>query len=99
MAAIMTQTLISRLFVTYKIIMNASIVALVNLAMLQRFYGYEKLSHKIKEIIVPTIEIIFMTTLFIFINQNLHNLSLDICIEANKTQMEMKVIRRLQQEF
>ena len=41
----------------------------------------------------------FMVALFIFINQSLQNINLDICIEANKSQMEMKVIRRMQQEF
>ena len=40
-----------------------------------------------------------MSTLFIFLHQSLKNLNLDICIEANKSQMEVKVITRLQQEF
>ena len=49
--------------------------------------------------ILPTFELIIMGVLFIYFNQSLQNLNLDILIEANKSLIEMKVVKRLQQEF
>ena len=51
------------------------------------------------KIIIPTFEIVILASLYIYVNQSLQNLNLDICIEANKSQMEINVIKKLQAEF
>ena len=57
------------------------------------------MSSNIMKILLPTIQIILCASLYIYVNQSLQNLNLDICIEANKSHSEINVIKKLQAEL
>lgn len=67
----MNVTLISHLYDQYKYIITGVTIALLDVALMQRFYGYDDFAENIIKIIIPTLEIIIIGPYFIYISLSL----------------------------
>ena len=66
MVLIMNQTMMSHLFVRQKNLLNFFNMCLINLALMQRFYGYDKFRENVVKILIPTAEIVLLGSLYIY---------------------------------
>lgn len=63
--------MVSQLFVRSKLCTTILTMMMINVALMQRFWGYAKMGSNVLKIAIPTAEIIVLGTLYIFITQSL----------------------------
>jgi hypothetical protein len=88
-SCIMNQTMISHLLINHKTKLNVFMLFSINVGLIHRVYGFENAAEHLGKILMTSCQIVIIVPFYIFINQSLLNLNLQILIEANKSQKEM----------